>query len=121
MTQNLFANENFFVTVRTHNTEEYIAEVNLLLKEGAGEKDLLRGLAVAHLCRDSLHKQHDHKLSSRPVVSYYEARNRLYSKFTSMKYRVDKMTFRDKVVEKAIEQINHGMGNSSCNCIHPSM
>lgn len=111
MTQELFANEQFFVTVRTHNTNALIAEVSLLLKEKAGESDLLKGLAVAHICRDSLHQQQcqEHRgLSSKACVSFYETRNRIYSIFTSTKNRTEHMTFRNSIAATAIENINQG-------------
>ena len=98
------------MTVRTHNTNNLIAEVSLLLKEKASEKDILRGLAVAHLCRDTLQQQQqdDRKMRSKVFVSYCETQNKIYSRFTSTKNRIERMTFRDSIVASAMESMNKG-------------
>ena len=106
LVRKLFADEQFVVTVRTHNTKDMIAEVSLLLKEHASESDLLKGLAVAHLCRDSLQQQRHHMLGSQASISYYEVYNRISSKIRSPNDRVHNMTFQDRDVEAAISKIN---------------
>jgi hypothetical protein len=113
--QELFADEQFLITVRTHNTNKLFAEVSLLLKEQASERDLLKGLAVAHFCRDFLHQQRDLHSSSRIAVSFHETRNRVYSKISSTKNRIENMTFGDSVVAMAMNKINQGM--YVCVCV----
>lgn len=105
MTREIFSEEQFVVTARTHTSRALVAEVCLLLKEHASEADLRRGLAVAHVCRHLLH-QEQHALGSQAVVSLHATRNLLQSKVATTKDRLNNMTFRDGLVAQALAEVN---------------
>ena len=109
-TNRLFAGEKFIVTARTHKWKKFVAEVSLLFLDSAEESDILKGLAVAHVCRHSLHQQVQNEIgSSTATIGYYAAHNRMRSTFVTAKTRADDMTFCHNIVTESLSQIQCGM------------